>query len=134
MPLLRASHQSYPLIGRFQDREWVPNGACPKHLMGCLRNSHNDSKRGEMRLTLHLVPFCRTCGITESWAAPAWWNYNNASDVKPRNVPARSGVAKAKERHLISFNATCEKSQMFQSTLLSSSHDTLCAVALSSSI
>ena len=31
--LLRASHQSCPSFGRFQEREWVLNGACPKHLM-----------------------------------------------------------------------------------------------------
>ena len=87
MPLVRASHQSYPLLGRVQKNEWVLNGACPKHLMVCLRNSHNDSTRGEIRLTLHLMPFCRTCGIIENWAALAWLNYHNASDVKPRNVP-----------------------------------------------
>ena len=87
MPLLRASQQRYPLIGRFQEHERVPNGACPKHLMGCLMNPHNDSTCGEIRLTLHLIPLCRTCGITENWAALDWLNYNNASDVKPRNVP-----------------------------------------------
>ena len=98
MPLLRASHQSYPLFRRFQERQWVLNGACPKHLMECLMNSHHDSTRGEIRLSLHFMPFCRTCEITESWAAPAWLNYNNASDVKPRNVPRAVELRKSVTR------------------------------------
>ena len=40
-------------------------------VMECLMNSHDDSTCGEVRLTLHLMPFCRTCGITETWAAQA---------------------------------------------------------------
>ena len=56
-------------------------------VMVYLMNSHNDSTCGEVRLTVHLMPFCRACGITETWAAQACLNYNNASDVKPRNVP-----------------------------------------------
>ena len=64
--------------------------------MECLMNSHYDSTRGEIRLTLHFMPFCRTCGITESWAALAWLNYNNASDVKPRNVPRAVELRKRK--------------------------------------
>ena len=96
MPLLRASHQCYPLIGRVQENVWVQNGACPKHLMECRRNSHNDPTRGEIRFTLHLMPFCRTRGITENWAALAWLNYNNASDVKPRNVPRAVELRKRK--------------------------------------
>ena len=59
-------------------------------------HSHNDSLCGDVRLTLHLVPFCRTCGITENWAALAWLNYNNASDVKPRNVPRAVELRKRK--------------------------------------
>ena len=98
MPLLRAAHQCYPLFGRFQKRERVLNGACPKHLMECLRNLQNDSTRGEIRLTLHLTPFCRTCGITENWAALAWLNYHNASDVKPRNVPRAVELRKSVTR------------------------------------
>ena len=31
--LSRASHQSFLLLGRFQESEWALNGACPKLLM-----------------------------------------------------------------------------------------------------
>ena len=98
MPLLRASRQSHPLFGSFQEREWVVNGACPKHLVswGCPMNSHGDSTCGEVRLTLHLVPFCRTCGITENWAALARLNHNRVSDVKPRNVSRAVELRKRK--------------------------------------
>ena len=65
-------------------------------VMRCLMNSHDDSTCGEVRLTLHLMPFCRACGITETWAALAWLNYNNASDVKPRNVPSAVELRKRK--------------------------------------
>ena len=86
--------------------------------MGCLRNSHNDSTRGEIRLTLHLKPFCRTCGITESWAALAWLNDNKRVRHQTSQRPARSGVAKAKERHRISSLRACQHnlctSQMLQ--------------------
>ena len=74
------------------------------------------------------MPFCRTCGITESWAAPAWLNYNNASDVKPRNVPRAVSCERASPDQL---QSNLWKSHMFHSTLLSPSDDTLCAVALS---
>ena len=65
-------------------------------VMECLMNSHDDSACGEDRVTLHLMPFCRTCLITETWAAVAWLNYNNESDVKFRNVPRAVELRKRK--------------------------------------
>ena len=64
----------------------------------CLMNSHNDSTCGEVRLTLHLMPFCSSCGITETWAAQACLNYNKrqTSNVKPRNVPRAVELRKRK--------------------------------------
>ena len=63
-------------------------------VMGFPMNSHSDSTCGEVRVTLHLMLFCRTCGITESWAALSWLSHNNAWDVKPRNVPRAVGLRK----------------------------------------
>ena len=103
-------------------------------VMVCLMNSHDDSTCGEVRLTLHLMPFCRACGITETWAALAWLNYNNASDVKPHNVPHAVELRKRKSVTRSTSKQPVKKSQMLQSTLLSPSDDTLCAVALSTSI
>ena len=109
-------------------------------VMECLMNSHDDSTCGEVRLTLHLMPFCSSCGITETWAAQACLNYNKASNVKRQTSqrPSRSGVAKAKERHLISSLRACQhnlcESQMFQCTLQSQSDFSSCAAAPSTSI
>ena len=64
--------------------------------MVCLMNSHDDSTCGEVRLTLHLMPFCRKRGITETCAVLAWLNCNNASNVKPRNVPRAVELRKRK--------------------------------------
>ena len=55
-------------------------------VVGCPMNSQNDPTCGEVRLTLHLVPSCRTCGITETMTALTRLNRNNASDVRHRNV------------------------------------------------
>ena len=48
--------------------------------------------------------FCRTCGITENWAVLAWLNYNNASDVKPRNIPR---AVELRKRKSVTGSAPC---------------------------
>ena len=39
-----------------------------------------------LSLSVHLVPFCRTCGITGSQTALTWLEPNTASDVKRPNI------------------------------------------------
>ena len=58
--------------------------------MRCHMTSYHDSTCGEcllsLSLSLHLLPLCRTCGITGTRTALTWLEPNTASNVKCPNI------------------------------------------------
>ena len=112
------------------NQQVVENGTCT--------GIHITTQRVEKFALFILCLSVVHAGSLKNWAALAWLNYNNASDVKPRNVPRAVELRKRIERHRISslrasLHNLC-KSQMFQCTLQSQSDFLSCAVALSTSI
>ena len=60
------------------------------------------------RLTLHLMHFCRTCGITEKLGSSSLLESQQRVGRQTSQRTPCSGVAKAEERLPISFNASCD--------------------------
>ena len=112
------------------NQQVVENGTCT--------GIHITTQRVEKFALFILCLSVVRAGSLKNWAVLALVELQQRVGRQTSQHPSRSGVAKAKERHLISSLRASQhnlcKSQMFQCTLQSQSDFLSCAVALSTSI